>query len=105
MLDDDNKETLARLAEAGDNLTVPRDLDFSVVFAYSEGAKRFIDQVKKKSKKVSLTSGEDGVFDVTVTFHMLPDIDQITRHERELASIAHPLGGNIDGWGCFPVLE
>jgi hypothetical protein len=105
MLYDENQETLTKLVEAGDDLKMPRDLDFSVLFQSLTGAECFIQRIGEKSGKVSLSSSESGMFDVTVTFHMIPDIEEICRRERELASAAQPLGGDVDGWGCFPVLQ
>lgn len=102
--DDANGDVLRRLLRDGDELSKPRDIDFSVVFTDEESAGRFVAHVRALRYESSLKHSEvrpERPWDVTVVKHMLPTHAGITHFELELEKIASPLGGENDGWGCF----
>jgi hypothetical protein len=102
--DDENGDVLRRLQKNGDNLTMPRDVDFSVVFATEESAQKFAEYFVRCAYKVSVTNSNcvpDLPWDVVVTKHMVPSHNEITEAEETLQDIAEGLGGRNDGWGCI----
>ena len=101
---DDTGDALRRLEADGDDLTRPRDIDFSVVFPNEFSAHRFADQFRERGHEVSVSFWEakDGLpWEVTVVTNMTPSHAAITAFENVLQETADPLGGQNDGWGCF----
>ena len=101
--DDDNGDVLRRLQKNGDNLTKPRDVDFTVVFATQESAQEFAEHFLRHGYKVSVRNSncvQDLPWDAVVKKNMVPSHSGITQFEEELQEIAEGLGGRNDGWGC-----
>jgi hypothetical protein len=102
--DDENGDVLRRLQKNGDDLSKPRDVDFTVVFATEESAQEFAQHFVRHRYKVSVANSNcvpDLPWDVVVTKHMVPSHSGITEFEEALQDIAEGLGGRNDGWGCF----
>jgi regulator of RNase E activity RraB len=96
-----NRAVFIRLEESGDDLSVPRTVDHSVVFTDKAKAKEFESIVKQKGFTVQVTT--EGLFkkkfDLLVQRVDAPsDLDPITF---ELEQLAEGLGGKYDGWGCI----
>jgi hypothetical protein len=105
---EENAEVLQRMRAEGDDLTQPRDIDFSVVFADELSAKAFADQLDRVEVSVSVEQSDvaEGLpWDVTVTKKMLPENEVIAEFEEFLADVATGYGGRNDGWGCFNVVS
>jgi hypothetical protein len=102
---DDNGDVLRRMEQSGDDLSRPRDIDFSIVFENEKMAKRFVDLIKGERYWVRIQRDEhfDPPWDVTVTINMVPTHTGITAMEEQLGALAAPLEGRNDGWGCFAV--
>jgi hypothetical protein len=101
---DANGDALRRMEARGDDLTRPRDIDFSVAFADARSAERFAAHFRALGHAVSVEPSEtnrDFPWDVVVVQHMAPSHDGITSFENALQSIANAWGGHNDGWGCF----
>lgn len=105
--DDENGRVLKRMAESGDDLSKPRDVDFSFVFPDEEHAADFAEAVKKElSLDAATEKGEEsGRWDATVTKRMVPTHDGITQLELLLFALAKLYRGRADGWGCVPVVK
>lgn len=102
--DDANGDALRRMQEAGDNLTRPRDVEFTVVFPTENTAKQFADHVCALgyAASVELTrTVEDCPWDVIVVKHMVPSYEEIGAVEEWLQRAADTFGGRNDGWGCL----
>lgn len=102
--DDANGDVLRRLLRDGDELSIPRDIDFSVVFPDEKSAEGFVAHFRALRYEASFKRSEvrpERPWDVTVVKHMLPTHAGIAQFELELEKIASPLGGENDGWGCF----
>lgn len=100
---DENGDVLRRMHENGDDLTKPRDIDFTVVFPSQYSAEEFADHFRRLGHNVSV--GETRCvpelpWDVVVVNHMTPSHNQITQFENTLETLATTLGGRNDGWGC-----
>jgi len=101
---DANGDALRRLQENGDDLTRPRDINFTVVFPRKSLAEAFADHFRGHGYKVSLEKTEcvpEFPWDVVIVSHMLPSHSDISKFEEALEEVASPLGGRNDGWGCF----
>jgi hypothetical protein len=103
-LNEENREVILRMAASGDDLSKPRDIDFSVVFPDRSSAEEFAASFgqlgcRTRLKKSDVAPGLP--WDVTVVKHMVPVCEAITEFELLLQSKASPLGGRNDGWGCF----
>ena len=103
-LNEENREVILRMAKSGDDLSRPRDIDFSVVFPDSSSADKFASGLGQLGYRTSIKESNvapDLPWDVTVVKHMLPVCEAITEFELLLQTKASPLGGRNDGWGCF----
>ncbi|MBP1858409.1 ribonuclease E inhibitor RraB [Rhizobium herbae] len=102
--DDATGDALRRMHGRGDSLTMPRDIDFSIMFPDEVSAKAFAARIEQHFHTVEYhETGEPGKtkWDVTATRLMLPSYGEIVEMETLLQREADPWGGYIDGWGCF----
>ncbi len=104
--DDDNGNVLRGMYEDGDDMSQPRDIDFTVVLPNSDAVQEFGSSfynlgLQVKAKKSGTVP--ELPWDVTVTINMLPSYEDIIAFEQKLEKVAVPLGGRNDGWGCFQV--
>ena len=99
----DTGDALRRLTAKGDDLTRPRNIDFSVVFDEQSAANAFAERIREKGFQVSVDNTESASFswDVTVVNCMKAEYQEITDFEALLQNTAESLGGHNDGWGCF----
>ncbi len=101
---DENGDVLRRMQRSGDDLSKPRDIDFNVVLPDKAAAQQFGNHFDALGYRVSAERSGTVValpWDVVVVKHMLPTHAGITQFEALLGSVAAPLGGRNDGWGCF----
>jgi hypothetical protein len=102
--DDDNGDTLRRMEAEGDDLTKPRNIDFTVVFLNEDLAKRFAGHFQQEGYNVSVDFAQtvkELPWDVVVVRYMSPSYQEINDFETELQEAADLMGGRNDGWGCF----
>jgi Regulator of ribonuclease activity B len=102
--DDDNGDVLRRLEAQGDDLSRPRNIDFTLVFPEESAAERFADHFREQGFAVSIEFAEtvkELPWDVVVVKHMTPSHQGISDFETNLQRVADALGGRNDGWGCF----
>jgi len=101
---DANGETLQRMEGQGDDLTQPRNIDFTVVFPNEDSAQTFCQHFQTLGYAVSVNFAETAKefpWDVVVVKHMKPSHQEIGDFESLLQGTAETLGGYTDGWGCF----
>ena len=101
---DENGDVLRRMLEDGDDLSIAREIDFTVVFPGEKEARRFAMHFEGKGFRTECerTATEpDLPWDVVVVRRMVPDHRAIGEFEAELQAQAGLLGGRNDGWGCF----
>jgi hypothetical protein len=100
--DDENGDVLRAMLEDGDDLTLPRDIDFLLVFGDEAAARAFADAANALPDLVVSIAGEDeeGIWQVVASRHMAPKHADITRLEKELTTLAESFGGYPDGWEC-----
>jgi hypothetical protein len=102
--DDANGDALRRMEAKGDDLSRPRDIEFTVVFPNENTAKQFADHVCSLGCAASaeLTGTvEDCPWDVIVAKRMVPSHEEICAFENWLQDVADTFGGHNDGWGCL----
>ena len=101
---DDTGHALRRLEADGDDLSIARDIDFSVVFPDESSASHFAEHFVHAGYKATVSfaqAKESHPWDVLVVKNMVPSHIGITDFENELQKVADALGGFDDGWGCF----
>ena len=101
---DANGDVLRRMEAHGADLTRPRNIDFTVVFADAVSAEQFAEHFRTLGHMVSVEineSNQDFPWDVVVVQYMVPSHDGITDFENLLQSVAEGWRGHNDGWGCF----
>ena len=103
---EETKEILSRMAEDGDILTEPREIDFNHLFEDEESAARFIQVAAEQgfSQAESEFWDERHGWQTSVHIHMVPSSDPINEIQTKLTLIAHSLNGRPDGWGCMEVV-
>ena len=102
--DPENADVLRRMVQDGDDLSIARDIDFSVVFPTEDSATKFSDifRVQGLSAKVEEANCAPGLpWDVVVVRNMVPTNAAISAFELHLQEAATPFDGRNDGWGCF----
>jgi hypothetical protein len=100
---DENGEVLRQMAEQGDDLSVPREIDFSVIFPSEDAALKFAVLLLRNGQKVSFSPYEEHdelPWEVQAHPLMVPTHENISGYEELLGSEAAPFGGQNDGWGC-----
>lgn len=102
--DDENGEVLRRMFDDGDDLSLPREIDFHLVFGEESQARGFADQAAAlPDLLVSVpVADEEGFWMVTASRHMPATHAAITALEQQLALVAQAFEGYPDGWSCGP---
>ena len=102
--DDDNGQVLRQMVAEGDNLSIPREIDFAVIFETEEAALQFAVSMLQQGQKVSMSEYEENdemPWQVYLHPFMEPSHDNISMFESALEGEAAPFGGQLDGWGCI----
>jgi len=103
---DENGDVLRRMLKSGDNLNVPRNIDFVVVLPSESAADHLVNILKGWG--VAAEVDFPGIcpslpWEVRAVRHMLPTHEGITAFESDLEREAAAVGGRNDGWGCMEV--
>lgn len=101
--DDANGDALRRMEAIGDDLSQPRDIEFTAVFPNESDAKPFAEHFRANGYTASIErtgTMENFPWDVVVVRHMVPSHGEIGEFEELLRHVATTFGGQIDGWGC-----
>ena len=100
--DDSDGDALRRVASTGSDMTLPMEIEFPVVIADEELAKKFSLVAARRGFKVHLWKHDDDPdWDVVCAIEMIPTYDDVVRIQRELTSLAAPYRGCCDSWGTF----
>lgn len=102
--DDGNGAVLRRMQRNGDDLTLPRNIDFAAVFPSEDAAQQFANHFRALGYETSVDltrTDEEFPWDVVVVKHMVPTHDAIGSFEDSLQDVANTFGGRNDGWGCL----
>lgn len=99
-----NSDALERMKAHGDDLTRPRDVDFTVVFPNESTAQEFAQHFRGLGYRASVAFSatvDELPWEVVVVKHMVLSQQEIERFEHTLLGVASALSGRNDGWGCF----
>ncbi|HEY5807790.1 MAG TPA: ribonuclease E inhibitor RraB [Povalibacter sp.] len=102
--DDENGDVLWQMLGNADNLSKPREIDFSVIFPTEEAAIQFAVHLLHNDQKVSFSAYEEHdelPWQVQVHPFMEPTHENITGFENQLGEDAAEFGGRNDGWGSM----
>lgn len=102
---DENGEVLWRLAAHGDDLSIARDIDFSLDFDNEQAALECGVFLFRNEFKVQLQppleDEPDSPWSVQVIAYMVPNHAEISHLEGYLKQVAGHFGGDCTGWGCL----
>ncbi len=98
---DENRAVLAQIAEAGSDLTEPRQIDFEHVFPNEQSALAFANLGSANGYSTNVWLNEEGEWNVTANATLLPTAEEITRVEELLDQLAQSNSGKADGWGFY----
>ena len=102
--DDENGDVLRRMQEHGDDLSLPRNVEFTVVFSDQVSAGKFASYMNASGHAASIhfaDNSEQFPWDVVVTRHMTPTHQDIGEFESFLEAQASVYDGQNDGWGSL----
>lgn len=102
--DDENGEVLRRMFDDGDDLSLPREIDFHLVFGEGAQARGFAAQAATLPDLLLSVpeADEEGIWMVSASRHMPATHAGITALEQQLALVAQAFEGYPDGWSCGP---
>lgn len=106
---DKDGNILRGMHENGDDLSRPRDVEFSVAFPDSNSVQEFgsyfyhldFDVRAKKTEKKSSLLSSSLPWSVVITRNMVPTYEAITAFQQKLEEVGATLGGRNNGWGCI----
>jgi hypothetical protein len=102
--DDANGDVLRRMEAAGDDLSKPHNLEFTLVFPGEDVARQFASHFTTLGYPASVEftqCAQDLPWDVIITKYMVPIHEEIGTFESLLGQVAARFGGRNDGWGCL----
>lgn len=102
--EDENGDVLWKMLQDGDDLSEPREVDFTLIFPTEDVAIAFAVHLLKNDQKVSFSAyegNEEFPWQVSVHPLMLPTHRNVSGFEGLLSTEAVPFSGRVDGWGCM----
>ncbi|TCM68067.1 regulator of ribonuclease activity B [Acinetobacter calcoaceticus] len=102
--EDDNGNVLWQMAQDGDDLGEPHQVEFSIIFQDQAQLEQCALHLLHQEQQVSFFNDEDSdAQDWILTIHveMIPDYSDIVDLEEWFTSIAEKFSGEYDGWGCM----
>lgn len=101
--DDHNGDALWNLVGQGEDLSIPREVDFAVLFPSEDNALKFAVHLLRNEQKVSFSAYEESdemPWQVLVHPFMELTYANVDGFEKLLAEAAEAFDGVNDGWGC-----
>jgi hypothetical protein len=101
---DETGELLRLMQEQGDDLSLPRDIDFFLIFETRDEALAFANQADLgREFRVDTSRYEKtSKWQARLTAHLVPVHAEIVMLEKQVARLGREHGGQPDGWGCAP---
>jgi hypothetical protein len=94
---------LWQMLEGGDDLTIEREFEFSVIFADQKQALKFGELLLENNQKLSFCpyQGDDAFpWEITAYPFMSASYDNIAAYQELLTTSCAPFSGQYDGWYC-----
>ncbi len=102
---DDNGDVLWRLFQHGDDLSIGRDIDFTLDFETEQAALDCGMFLFKNAFKIQLEppleDEPESPWSVQLMPYMVPNHAEITHFEDYAKRVAQHFGGDCSGWGCL----
>jgi len=100
--DDDDGDALRRVAEDGNDMSKPMDIDLSVAVPDKESGDRVAELARARGYAVDVYfDEEDESWTCYCTKNMLVTYDGVVTAQEELDELSEPFGGYCDGWGTL----
>ncbi|MBL1141898.1 MAG: ribonuclease E inhibitor RraB [Proteobacteria bacterium] len=102
--DDVNGDALWEMQQSGDDLSKPREIEFTIVFSEEEEALKFGETLLINRQKILLADNNENKthpFEIVVYVYMEATYDEITGYQDLLEMHATKFNGRGDGWGCL----
>jgi hypothetical protein len=102
--DDVNGDALWAMKNNGDDLSKPREIEFTVIFSDEEDALKFGETLLTNRQKILLSDNKenkDYPFEIIVFVYMEATYDEIVGYQELLEMHATKYNGCGDGWGCL----
>jgi uncharacterized protein (TIGR01619 family) len=103
-----NQKIVAKLFEAGDDLSKPRQVDHWIYFRNVKDREAFVNQVKNQNFKIEsmdVVKEEKFPFQLHISRKDNVDLQSICKVTLELKKIAALYNGDYDGWETFVVKD
>lgn len=100
---EENAAILRKIEADGNDLTLPRLIDFSHILPDGVSAKTFAQEAEAQGFSISVSESEVELWDVTASKEMPLNCKDITDIEKRLDTLARAYNGHSDGWGFFNV--
>ena len=99
---DETGELLRLMQEQGDDLSVPRDIDFFLIFDLKDQALAFASQASLGPEFRVDTSRYEKTdkWQACLTVRMAPVYAELVMLEKQVGRLGRDFGGQSDGWGC-----
>lgn len=100
--DDVNGDALWEMKNNGDDLSKPREIEFTVLFSNEYEALKFAETLLINRQKILLSDNEenkDYPYEIIVFVYMEATYDEITGYQDLLEMHATKFNGLGDGWG------
>lgn len=102
--DDNNGNVLWQMLQEGDDLTRPREIEFSVIFPDEKLALQFGQLLLENNQKLSFCpyqESEEFPWEITAYPEMPASYDNVSSYQHLLETSSAPLKGKFDGWYCI----
>lgn len=102
--EDNIGDALWKMHEAGDDLSLLREIEFSVLFPKEELALKFGQLLLENNQKLSFCpfqSNDDYPWEITAYPEIVPNYENISAYQELLITSSEPLQGCFDGWYCL----
>jgi hypothetical protein len=91
------------MLEGGDDLTIEREFEFSVIFSDQKQALKFGELLLENNQKLSFCpfQGDDAFpWEITAYPFMSASYENIAAYQELLTTSCAPFSGQYDGWYC-----
>lgn len=98
-----NQRVIMNLEKHGDKSEKKRPVDHWLYFASEEGRIQFVDEVSKLGYTIAgieKLEDKENPYQLHILRHDTTIWRDVNKHVWELITLAQPLGGAYDGWGC-----
>ncbi|WP_281559916.1 ribonuclease E inhibitor RraB [Thalassomonas sp. RHCl1] len=96
-------DALWQMSQQGDDLSIPREIQFSVLFASEQQALKYGQLLLENNQKLSFCpypDDKDYPWEITAYPEVEASYENIAAYQELLENSAQPFQGKYDGWYC-----